>query len=88
MKTAQETSVEAETMSKPPRRRWPMNAYYYGFEATGVAAIDEILEAVAWAGKAYHHTEDWNERSHEESSVVDMIQAAAGRAAAKFQELE
>lgn len=38
-----------------------MNAYYYGFEPTGVVEIDRILSAVACAGKAYHHTESWGE---------------------------
>lgn len=37
-----------------------MDAYYYGFQMTGVLAVDLILSAVACAGKAYHHTEDWN----------------------------
>lgn len=40
---------------------WRMEAYYYSFAPTGVAAIDRILSAVACAGKAFHHTEQWNE---------------------------
>lgn len=36
-----------------------MDAYYYGFDPTGVPAIDLILCAVATAGKAYHHTNSW-----------------------------
>ena len=36
-----------------------MDGYYYGFDETGVAAVDFILSAVASAGKAYHHTEAW-----------------------------
>lgn len=38
-----------------------MNAYYFGFARTEVEAIDRILSAVACAGKAYHHTQDWND---------------------------
>lgn len=38
-----------------------MNAYYFSFDHTGHDPIDLILSAVACAGKAYHHTEDWNE---------------------------
>ena len=38
-----------------------MDAYYYGFEPTGVRIIDEILSAVAHAGKAYHNTENWTD---------------------------
>jgi hypothetical protein len=40
---------------------WRMDAYYFGFDPTGVAMIDRILSAVAHAGKAYHHTEDWTD---------------------------
>lgn len=36
-----------------------MRAYYYGFTPTGIEEIDRILSAVACAGKAYHHTNDW-----------------------------
>lgn len=38
-----------------------LNAYYYGFENTGVYAVDKILAEVASAGKRYHHTEEWHE---------------------------
>ena len=38
-----------------------LDAYYYGFDPTGNELIDRILSAVACAGKAYHHTEDWHE---------------------------
>ena len=44
-------------MSENKQRR--MNAYYYGFEETGCDPIDDVLEAVARAGKAYHHTDQW-----------------------------
>lgn len=53
-----------------------MEAYYYAFNETGVRCIDEILSAVARAGKGYHHTESWYEGGY-----IDQIQAAAGRAA-------
>lgn len=64
-----------------------MDAYYYGFDPTGVEAIDRILCAVASAGKAYHHTQDWNEEQDHErencegKSPVDWIQNAANSAA-------
>ena len=38
-----------------------MDAYYYQFDPTGVPEIDLILCAVATAGKAYHHTDQWSE---------------------------
>jgi hypothetical protein len=65
-----------------------MDAYYYGFEPTGVEEIDRILSAVACAGKAYHRTEDWlNECAPYEpflrgSCPIDWIQNAANDAAA------
>jgi len=58
-----------------------LNAYYYGFDATGVAEIDEILAAVAGAGKSYHHTEDWTEPDADGVSERDRIQTAAQSAA-------
>lgn len=57
------------------------SAYYYRFGATGVAPIDTILKAVAWAGKAYHHTEGWRDTDMHNPSVADQIQAAAAEAA-------
>jgi hypothetical protein len=64
-----------------------MNAYYYGFASTGIAVIDNILSAVACAGKAYHSTECWNDESapwHERlrgNSPAEWIQNAANDAA-------
>lgn len=63
-----------------------MDAYYYGFDPTGVRAVDVILSAVACAGKGYHHTDGWTE-SHMEfgpfrgNSYVEFIQNAAKDAA-------
>lgn len=37
-----------------------MDAYYYGFAPTGLHVVDLVLSAVACAGKAYHHTDQWN----------------------------
>ena len=69
-----------------------MNAYYYGFNPTGVVEIDRILSAVACAGKAYHHTDQWNDDcdgdnyGHEGHSPVDWIQRAANEAASAMAE--
>lgn len=65
-----------------------MDAYYYSFDRTGVEAIDRILCAVASAGKAYHHTECWNDDhgprvNCEGDTPAEWIQNAAN-AAAKF----
>ncbi len=70
-----------------------MDAYYYGFKPTGVPEVDRILSAVACAGKAYHHTESWNEEAgytpegHAGSLPVDWIQNAANDAAAAVRSL-
>lgn len=73
------------------RRAWVtqpdlrMSAYYYGFELTGVREVDEILSAVACAGKGYHHTESWgDEEDGGGPSYAELIQEAADRAAAAF----
>lgn len=70
-----------------------MNGYYFGFDKTGITEIDEILSAIAHAGKAFHHTDDWQEdvgymSEHYPHIVgntpIDWIQNAANRAATKF----
>jgi hypothetical protein len=67
-----------------------MSAYYYGFDKTGVPEIDLILSAVACAGKAFHHTDQWNDESswrtdyHEGETPVEWIQNAAKKAAAQL----
>jgi predicted RNase H-like nuclease (RuvC/YqgF family) len=72
-----------------------MSAYYFGFEETGDKAIDKILSAVACAGKAYHHTGEWNDGSdyvkfdgHTGGTPVDWIQNAAKEAKARAEETE
>lgn len=62
-----------------------MSAYYYGFRSTGIREIDEILSAVACAGKSYHHTSEWGDTGDGEPSWAEIIQEAADRAAAKMQ---
>lgn len=68
-----------------------MDAYYYGFESTGDPDIDRILSAVACAGKAFHHTNQWLDNcgpcyGHKGESPVDWIQNAANDAADKLKE--
>ena len=63
-------------------------AYYYSFELTGVESIDAILIAVARAGKAYHSTEFWADKTPEEPSYVQEIQYAANEAAKKWHKEE
>lgn len=63
-----------------------MSAYYYGFDATGIPQIDLILSAVACAGKAFHHTESWDDEcvwpGHSGTTPQQWIQNAANAAAA------
>lgn len=63
-----------------------MNAYYYSFEPTGIYEIDKILSAVAVAGKAFHHTENWMDDCAQMppftgTSPLEWIQNAANEAA-------
>lgn len=63
-----------------------MDAYYYGFDKTGVPEIDRILSAVACAGKAFHHTNEWGDDAspyygHVGTCPIDWIQNAANDAA-------
>lgn len=68
-----------------------MDAYYFGFYKTGVYEIDLILSAVACAGKAYHHTDGWNDEVSLEgmdgSTPALWIQHAADKAAESFKAL-
>lgn len=71
---------------------WRMDAYYYGFTPTGVAAIDKILSAVACAGKDFHNTADWNDEVEpyphlRGTSYAEMIQNAAIDAADEFKRI-
>jgi hypothetical protein len=72
-----------------------MAAYYYSFDETGVDAIDIVLSAVACAGKAFHHTEEWQdadshpdlepyEPEHRGDSPAQWINNAAFDAAESF----
>ena len=75
------TEYEREILYAENRR---MNSYYFSFDPTGVPEIDAILSAVAYAAKAYHSTEHWNESGYqfgEGRSYVELIQAAANEAA-------
>lgn len=65
-----------------------LNAYYYSFESTGNQAIDRILAAVAYAGKAFHHTEDWGgawwSDEDEGPTMAELIQEFANEAAGEW----
>jgi hypothetical protein len=73
------------------RRGRKLDGYYIGFEPTGNFAIDKILGAVACAGKAYHHTDSWNDETspyddHNGRNPNEWIQSAANEAAATLKE--
>lgn len=72
-----------------------MEAYYYEFTPTGSATVDKLLSAVACAGKAYHHTREWNDDAydgeapepHTGRTPVEWIQIAAREAAEEMERL-
>lgn len=57
----EETPTRELTAADLEALRSRLDAYYYSFEETGVQVIDDLLHAVAWAGKASHHTSDWRD---------------------------
>ena len=70
-----------------------MQGYYIGFDPTGIGVIDRILSSIAQAGKAYHHTDSWNEVMEYDYGLIrkgetceDAIQRAANDAAAAIRE--
>ena len=76
--------AEREALYAPDRR---MDAYYFGFDPTGVPEVDAILSAVACAGKGYHHTDEWGggeSRFGDDRPYGDVIQAAANEAANRW----
>lgn len=83
--------MPSDEKAAPVQRERRMYAYYYGFHETGVDAVDKVLSAVAWAGKAFHHTESWTDETgpfedHRGESPVEMIQHAACDAAVAFKQ--
>lgn len=79
------------------KEKEPLNlsAYYYGFDKTGVREVDELLAAVAHAGKCFHDTADWTGPTWSDDdterptgpSVAKQIQAAADRLAYHIDDL-
>lgn len=68
-----------------------MEGYYIDFEKTGVDVVDQILSAVAWAGKGAHGTDAWtDELDHgygpvpKGGTLQGLIQDAANDAAARL----
>lgn len=66
-------------------RNW-LNAYYYSFRETGCGPVDAILAAVAHAGKAYHHTDQWDDEPPFgfDETCIESIQRMAQEAARDF----
>lgn len=70
--------------------RDPLDSYYFGFGSTGVPEIDDVLAAVARAGRAYHSTEFWSDTDYgqsETSKIQDAAFASAEILKAKDAEL-
>lgn len=49
--------MPSENKPRPLREE----AYYFGFCFTGQLLVDTILSDIAYAGKHYHHTDQWDE---------------------------
>lgn len=65
-----------------------LSAYYHTFDPTKVDVVDATLEAVALAGKAYHHTGSWDEaEQYGPNGYWDLIQARAVEAAQEITSL-
>lgn len=85
---AQRWVARLEQLAAPGDPNARMDAYYYGFERTGVGIVDEILSAVATAGKHYHSTSEWaDDCDLGGPSEEACIQAAADHAAARLRGL-
>jgi len=92
-RSARRAAIRAarERAAKATPNDWRNRAYYYSFTLTGVPAIDRILSAVACAGKAFHHTDQWGESVGSSygdhlrgDSPAEWIQNAATDAAAEL----
>lgn len=63
-------------------------AYYFTLDATGVPEVDLILENMAKAGKAFHHTSEWDDDDCREYNngltYIESIQNAANACAAAW----
>ena len=60
---------------------------YLAFLGTGDAATDRILDELEAAGRAHHHTCDWDEPISGGESASDRIQKAANAAGAEMAKL-
>lgn len=63
------------------------DAYYYCLDSTGVDVVDDILRALASAGKGYPHTEDWNHAEDDGGSEIKKIQNRSNLAASYINKL-
>jgi hypothetical protein len=81
--TAERDALAAQVarLAKPGDPDARMCAYYYGFTRTGIGLVDNILSAVAKAGKSYHGTDMWGEELIEGGTCESRIQDAADAAA-------
>ena len=74
-------AAQVARLAKPGDPDARMDAYYYGFTRTGVGLVDDILSAVAKAGKSFHGTDMWNEELYDGGTCESRIQDAADAAA-------
>jgi len=81
---------EIAALQSPAEEQLRDHAYYFGFDLTGVGAVDRTLSAVCAAGKGYHHTERWSDTDPkwQPKSHVELIQEAANAAATSIRALD
>ncbi len=84
------TAYEDDKEKGKEKGKEKFQAYWYEFEATGITAVDAILDAVARAGKAYHNTEMWGDSDyqHDGETFADVIQRHANNGAAEVAQLK
>lgn len=67
-----------------------LNSYYFSFEKTGNEEVDNLLYAIARAGKAFHNTSQWYDevgemyQGVEGITPVEWIQNSANKLADKI----
>ena len=77
----------AETEGATPEpEKLRMQAYYYGFDETGIIEIDRVLSAVATAGKMYHGTQEWGGGRYNRDDQIqsELIQKSANECAKAY----
>lgn len=77
------SSLENSFQQKNINKMKNLTSYYFSFDETGIAEVDNLLYAITRAGKAFHCTSQWNDELGEfysdvkGNTPVEWIQNAA-----------